>query len=65
MQLRDTQDERKSWDVFKRKKTVAVLRKRSATIVILKNTMQMNAESQENHNKLLKWRKNWSNKSRS
>ena len=44
---------------------IAVLRKRNAIIVTLKSTMQVNVESQENYNKLLKWRENQSNESRS
>ena len=65
MWLRDAQSEKKSQNVFKRKKTVAVSRRENATIVTLKNTMQINVESQENHNKLLKWRRNQINEDRS
>ena len=44
---------------------IAMSKKRDATIVTSKNTTQTNVESQRNHNKLLKWERNWSNKSRS
>ena len=44
---------------------IAASRRENATIVMLKNITQTNAESQRNHNKLLKQRKDQSNKSRS
>ena len=64
-QFRDAQSEKKSQNVFKRKKTVAASRKRNATIATLKSTMQMNVRSQEDCNKLLEWKENWSNEDRS
>ena len=45
MQLKDVQSETRGQNVFKRKKTVAVSRRKDATIVMSKNTMQMNVES--------------------
>ena len=44
---------------------IVVSRRENATIATLKNITQMNVESQENCNKLLKWKRNQSNKDRS
>ena len=63
--LKDVQNEKKSQNVFKRREVIAVSRRENATIVMLKSTMWINVESQENHDKLLKWKRNWSNKDRS
>ena len=59
--FKDAQSETKNQNIFKRKKTVAVLRRENATIVMLKNITQMNVESQRDHNKLLEQKKDWSN----
>ena len=45
MQLRDTQGMKKGQDIFRKKETIVVSRKENAIIVMLKSTMQMNAES--------------------
>ena len=58
MWLKDVQSREKNQNIFKRRKTVAVSRRENAIIVILKNITQMNVESQENHNKLLKQKTN-------
>ena len=44
---------------------IVVSRRENAIIVILKSTTQINVESQENYNKLLKQKRNQSNKDRS
>ena len=64
-QSKDTQSKTKSQNIFKRKRTVTVSERENATIVTLRVTMQMNVESQRDCNRLLKQRKDWSNKSRS
>ena len=65
MWFKNAQSKTRDQNIFKRKKTVAVLRREDATIVMSKNTMWMNIESQRNYNKLLEWTEDWSNKSRS
>ena len=65
MQSRDVQVRRKNQDIFKRKETVAASRKRNATTVTSKDTTQINVESQEDHNKLLRQKRNQNNKDRS
>ena len=64
-QLNNAQSKTKSQNVFKRKKTVAVSERKNAIIIILKSTMWTNVESQRDYNKLLEWKKDWSNESRS
>ena len=49
---------RKSQNVFKRKKIVVILERENAIIIILKNTIQTNVESQRNHNRLLEQKEN-------
>ena len=44
---------------------IAVSERENATIVTLKSTTWMNVESQKDCNKLLKWKKDQSNESRS
>ena len=57
----NAQSETKSQNVFKRKRTVAVLERENVTIATLRVTTQTNVESQRDCNKLLEQEKDWSN----